>query len=171
MKNSYRYAIAWFSLFGFVLLASGIWLFGLKIGFSVEAVSEYYLGSEAAFTRPKSVHGLLETALPHLGSMGLFIMVTGHFLIFTPSKQRPYAIMLVSALFLAALLNILSPFGIIAGLTFFSWVKLLSFAALQVLGTGLLWLIFKAAFSDIIDRHKNELSPPVIPSGALKGSR
>ena len=88
MKKSYRYAIAYFTLFGFLLLASGIWLFALKIGFSVDAITAYYLGSEAAYTQPKSVHGLFEVALPHLGSMGLFIMVTGHFLIFTPSKER-----------------------------------------------------------------------------------
>lgn len=161
MKKSYRYAVTFFALFSVLLLASGTWLFALKIGFSPQEVTAYYLGDAASYTQPKSLYGLLEVALPHLGSMGLFIMVTGHFLIFTPVKQRRLAVMLITGLFLAALANILSPFGIIAGLTQLVWLKLFAFALLQILGLLLLWLVFNATVTGILSERKK-------PSGALR---
>lgn len=154
MKKSYRYAITYFALMSILLLISGTWLFAAKIGFSPEALSAYYLGDAARYTQPKSMHGLLEVALPHLGSTGLFIMVTGHFLIFTPAKKRRMAVVLVIALLAAALLNILSPFGIIAGFTLFAWLKLFAFATFEILGLLLLWLVFEATLTGILSERK-----------------
>ena len=54
MHQSYRFAIAYFVLFGLLLLASGMVLFFSKIGFTYEAVESYYLGSQALFTTSKS---------------------------------------------------------------------------------------------------------------------
>ena len=149
MQQSYRYAIAYFALFGALLLASGAVLFFSKIGFSYEAVQSYYLGSEALFSAPKSSYGLLETALPHLGSMGLFIMVTGHFLLFSDKRKKRLAAKLVIALFIAALLDIFSGFLIVQGLASFIWAKLAAFAVLQILGLYLLWLLFGAVWQGI----------------------
>jgi hypothetical protein len=145
VKNAYRYAIAYFTLFGGLLLLSGFWLFALKIGFTPSHVAAYYLGDEALFTAPKSFAGLMESALPHLGGMGLFVMVTAHFLHFAPRKKKPGAKRMAVILFIAALLDIFSPFAIINGFAFFAWVKLASFFALQLLGLTLLWLVFSAA--------------------------
>lgn len=149
MHQSYRYAIAWFVLFGTLLLLSGMVLFFSKIGFSYESVQSYYLGSEALFSAPKSSYGLLETALPHLGSMGLFIMVTGHFLLFSDKRRKQLATKVVIALFIAALLDIFSGFLIVQGLELFVWVKLAAFAVLQLLGLFLLWLLFGAVWQGI----------------------
>jgi hypothetical protein len=149
MHQSYRFAIAWFALFGMLLLLSGMLLFFSKIGFSYEAVQSYYLGSEALFTTPKSSYGLLEVALPHLGSMGLFIMVSGHFLLFSEQRKKRLAQKTVSALFIAALLDIFSGFLIVEGWTFFIWIKLLAFGMLQLLGLYLLWLLFSAVWQGI----------------------
>ena len=149
MHQSYRYAIAWFALFGALLLLSGMVLFFSKIGFSYTAVQSYYLGSEALFTSPKSSYGLLETALPHLGSMGLFIMVTGHFLLFASKERKRRAVKPVIALFIVALLDIFSGFLIVEGWSFFIWVKLAAFALLQLLGLYLLWLLFSAVWQGI----------------------
>ena len=149
MHQSYRVAIAWFALFGALLLASGMVLFLSKIGFSYEAVKSYYLGSETLFINPKSSYGLLETALPHLGSMGLFIMVTGHFLLFSDQRKKRLAKKTVVFLFIAALLDIFSGFLIVEGWTFFVWVKLLAFGLLQLLGLYLLWLLFSAVWQGI----------------------
>jgi len=124
-------------------------LFLSKIGFSYEAVKSYYLGSETLFINPKSSYGLLETALPHLGSMGLFIMVTGHFLLFSDQRKKRLAKKTVVFLFIAALLDIFSGFLIVEGWTFFVWVKLLAFGLLQLLGLYLLWLLFSAVWQGI----------------------
>ncbi len=155
MKAAYRYSVAYFSLFGLILLLSGLWLFGLKIGFTPDAVSAYYLGSAEMFTQPKSTHGLLEIAVPHLGAMGLFIMVSAHFLIFVPKERRRHALALSIALFTTALLNIFAPFAIIAGLHSFIWIKLISLIALQLLGLHLLWVIFSEAFRTLY--HHREI--------------
>ncbi|WP_345974206.1 hypothetical protein [Sulfurimonas sp. HSL3-7] len=149
MHQSYRISIAYFTLFGALLLSSGMVLFFSKIGFSYEAVKSYYLGSEALFSSPKSSYGLLETALPHLGSMGLFIMVTGHFLLFSTKEKKRLAKKTVVLLFLAALLDIFSGFLIVGGWIFFVWVKLLAFGILQLLGLYLLWLLFSAVWQGI----------------------
>jgi len=149
MHQSYRFAIAYFALFGMLLLISGMVLFFSKIGFSYGAVESYYLGSEALFTGPKSSYGLLETALPHLGSMGLFVMVTGHFLLFSDKRRKQLALRTVTALFISALLDIFSGFLIVEGWSFFIWVKLAAFALLQLLGLFLLWLLFSAVWQGI----------------------
>jgi hypothetical protein len=124
-------------------------LFFSKIGFSYGAVESYYLGSEALFSAPKSSYGLLEVALPHLGSMGLFIMVTAHFLLFSDKRKKQLATKVVIALFIAALLDIFSGFFIVGGISQFIWVKLAAFAVLQLLGLFLLWLLFSAVLQGI----------------------
>ena len=149
MHQSYRIAIAYFTVFGALLLISGAILFISKLGISYESVQTFYLGNQAQFTQPKSTYGLLETALPHLGAMGLFIFVTGHFLLFTTKKQKQRAIKPVVILFIAALFDIGSGFLIVQGLTFFIWVKLLSFLLLQLIGLYLLWLLFSAVWQGI----------------------
>lgn len=149
MHQSYRYAIAYFALFGALLLASGALLFFSKIGFSYASVESYYLGSEALFTTAKSSYGLLEVALPHLGSMGLFVMVTAHFLLFAAKEKKRRAVKPVIALFAVALLDIVSGFLIVEGWTLFVWVKLAAFALLQLLGFYLLWLLFSAIWQGI----------------------
>ncbi len=149
MHQSYRIAIAYFTVFGALLLISGAFLFVSKLGISYESVQMFYLGNKAQFTQPKSAYGLLETALPHLGGMGLFIFVTGHFLLFTTKKQKQRAIKPVVILFIAALLDIGSGFLIVQGLTFFIWIKLLSFLLLQLLGLYLLWLLFSTVWQGI----------------------
>jgi hypothetical protein len=154
MHQSYRFAIAYFVLFGLLLLASGMVLFFSKIGFTYEAVESYYLGSQALFTTSKSSYGLLEVALPHLGAMGLFIMVTGHFLLFSTKAKKQRAKHLVIALFVLALLDIFSGFLIVDGWTLFIWLKLFSFMFLQLLGLYLLWLLFSAVWQGIVS-YKN----------------
>jgi len=152
MKQSYRAAILYFTLFALLLLLSGTWLFASKIGLTPEAVNLYYVGNEKLFHMPKSPEGVLEIALPHLGGMGLFIMVSAHFMLFAPKRRRQWAKTTAIILFIAALLDIFSPYAIINGLTIFSWVKLLSFFLLQGLALFLLWLVFLTAFEGIIKK-------------------
>lgn len=141
MKSAYRYSVAYFALFGMLLLLSGLWLFGVKIGLSPEAIKTYYLGSEALFAQPKSIHGLMEIAVPHLGATGLFIMVSAHFLIFVPKERRAHALSLSIVLFITALINIFTPFAIIAGYHSLVWIKITSFIVLQTTGLYLLWIL------------------------------
>ena len=144
MHRAYRFAIGYFALFGLLLLGSGGWLFYAKIGFTPEAVALYYGGSD---TVPgKSAYGLLETAVPHLGAMGLFIMVAAHFLLFAPKRAKRLAAKLVLALFAAAACDIAAGPAVAAGFPAWSWLKLMAFALLMALATWLLLVILYYAF-------------------------
>ncbi len=150
MKNAYRAAILYFTFFAVMLLVSGTWLFATKIGLSPDAVTLYYLGNEALFQMPKSSEGLLEIVLPHLGGMGLFIMVSAHFMLFAPKNRHQWAKITAIILFTTALLDIFSPYAIINGFAFFNWVKLISFFLLQSLALFLLGLVFLSAFEGVV---------------------
>lgn len=141
MHRAYRFAIGYFALFACLMLVSGAWLFYSKIGFTPEQVGLYYLGDG---TRPgKSAYGLLESAVPHLGAMGMFIMVTAHFFLFATSKAKRTAVRLAIALFVAALLDIAAGSLIAWGWSAWSWVKLGAFFALMVLS---LWLTLQVLY-------------------------
>jgi len=149
MHQSYRIAITYFTIFGALLLISGAVLFVSKLGISYESVQTFYLGNTSQFIQAKSTYGLLETALPHLGAMGLFVFVTGHFLLFASKKEKQNAIKPVIVLFTVALLDIMSGFLIVSGWTFFIWIKIISFMLLQLLGLYLLFIIFKNTLKSI----------------------
>ena len=149
MHQSYRFAIAYFAIFGTLLLLSGAVLFISKLGISYESVSMFYLGNVEQFSQPKSTYGLLETALPHIGAMGLFIFVTAHFMLFTSKKERQKTVLPAIILFAAALIDIGSGFLIVQGWTFFVGVKIIAFLTLQVVGLYLLFTLFKYTLQGI----------------------
>ena len=149
MHQSYRIAITYFTIFGALLFISGAVLFVSKLGISYESVQTFYLGNTSQFIQAKSTYGLLETALPHLGAMGLFVFVTGHFLLFASKKEKQNAIKPVIVLFMVALLDIISGFLIVSGWSFFIWIKIISFMLLQIIGLYLLFIIFKNTLKSI----------------------
>jgi len=149
MHQSYRYAIMYFTIFSTLLLLSGAVLFVSKLGVSYESIELFYLGSTEQFCQPKSNFGLLETALPHFGAMGLLVFVIGHFLLFSPKQERQRAVLPVLVMFGAALLDIASGFIIVNGWTFFIWIKMAAFLTLQTVGMYLLYLVFKSTLMGI----------------------
>ena len=144
MHRAYRFAIGYFALFGLLLLLSGGWLFAAKIGWTPGAVSLYYLGSETV--TGKSAYGLLESAVPHLGAMGLFIMVAAHFVLFAPPKAKRRAVKIVVALFTAAATDIAAGTVVASGCGVCAWLKLFAFGSLMLLATSLLLVILYYAF-------------------------
>lgn len=53
-----------------------------KMGLTASSVTDYYLGSEENFTRPKSYQSLLEVSHFHLFSMGILAVTLTHLLLF-----------------------------------------------------------------------------------------
>ena len=147
MHTAYRTAIVYFTLFGLLLLASGTGLFAAKIGFTPESVMQYYHGGTESAA--KSFEGLAEVAVPHLAGMGLFIMVTGHFMLFAPKAAKRKAVRTVLWLFAAALAEIAAGFFIAEGNSVFVWFKLSGFVLLILLGTRLCICVAAAAFRNI----------------------
>jgi len=147
MQQSYRWAIAYFTLFSLALLASGAALFWLKTGMTPSGVTLYYAGGNAA--PGKSTLGLLETAVPHMGGMGLFIMVTAHFMLFGPKTQKRRTARIAVILFVSALPEIGAGFAAAAGVGGAVYVKLGAFAVLAVLGSVLALTVFFTALRGI----------------------
>jgi len=149
MHQSYRYAIAYFCLFAFALLASGAALFYQKMGIGCVGVGAYYLGSGLA--PGKSTAGILEAAVPHLGGMGLFIMVSAHFMLFGPGASKRRAAKRAALLFAAALAEIAAGFFAAAGMPGAACVKFAAFVLLTGLGAWLLFTVFLTALRGIAE--------------------
>ena len=135
-------AVLYFTIFAFLLLLSAVALFVQKIGWTPLDVLTYYRGDETRFIMSKSFDGVLELLLPHFLAMGLFIMVMAHFLIFGSKKLQKQLKHTIVWLFLAAFLDIISPFLIIEGIEIFALIKLGAFILLQLLSIYLLGLLF-----------------------------
>ncbi len=54
-----------------------------KMSLSADSVITYYLGSEQAFTQPKSYQSLLEVSHFHLFSMGMLVLTLTHLMLMT----------------------------------------------------------------------------------------
>ena len=144
MTKAYKYSIVYFLVFSLLLILSGVLLFEYKIGFSVEQISSYYLGDEDKFINPQTSSSILKITTPHIFAFGLFIMVLLHFLIFTKKRSSKTLKAVIYLTFLSAILELLSPFGIINNIEFFAYVKLLSFIIFDLLVLFSSWLLFRS---------------------------
>ena len=144
MTKAYKYSIVYFLVFSLLLILSGVLLFEYKIGFSVEQISSYYLGDEDKFINPQTSSSILKIFTPHIFAFGLFIMVLLHFLIFTKKRSSKTLKAVIYLTFLSAILELLSPFGIINNIEFFAYVKLLSFIIFDLLVLFSSWLLFRS---------------------------
>ena len=59
-----------------------------RMGLTASSVQEYYLGSPARFTEPRSYESLLEVSHAHLFSMGMLAVTLTHLLLFAPLADR-----------------------------------------------------------------------------------
>lgn len=144
MTKAYKYSLIYFLAFSLLLLISGLLLFEHKIGFSVQEISSYYLGNEDKFINPQTNSGILKIVTPHLFAFGLFIMVLLHFLIFTKKRNSRTLKTVIYLTFISAVLELLSPFGIINSIEFFAYIKLLSFFIFELLVLFSSWLLFRS---------------------------
>ena len=127
-------------------LASGIWLFVEKFGLIPSQVYLYFAGDAENFIMPKSIEGLLETAVPHFLAISTTIFVYAHFLLFTNVISQNKKFLLITALFITAMIDIFSPFGIIYGYEIFAWMKVIAFWSFEFLMGLLLFVLFQAVF-------------------------
>ncbi len=114
-------------------LLSGIWLFIEKFGLSPSEVYLYFHGNEKEFILPKSIEGLLETAVPHFMAISTTIFVYGHFLLFTKVISENKKFLLIFLLFLSASIDIFSPLGIVYGYMGFAYLKVIAFWSFESL--------------------------------------
>ena len=148
MTQAYKLSILYFLAFSLLLTISGIMLFEHKIGFNINAISNYYLGDEEKFIVAKTSMGILKIVLPHLFAFGLFFMVLLHFLVFTKDRGSKGLRVLIFLTFFSAFLEVFSPFFIILGAVWFSYVKVASFIILESLVLYIMYLLFHSIIKD-----------------------
>lgn len=135
----FRGTVIGFLAFVIVQMASGGILFVRKMGFAATGVQAFYLGSEAAFTRPRTLAGLLEVAVPHLLGMPLVLFISLHLVAFVGLVHRRAFALLSGLSFGAALAGIAAGFGIRYLWPALAWAKIAAFVGLEAL--LLLWLV------------------------------
>jgi hypothetical protein len=114
-------------------------LFAMKLGGSPARVQEFYLGSEATFAAPKSLAGLLETAVPHLVAVPLVLFVAAHLVAFTGLLRRRVFAVLCATSFVAALVGLGAGFAVRFVWPGIAAVKIGAFLALEA--TLLAWIV------------------------------
>jgi len=116
--------------------------FFLKLGFSYQSVSEYFLGNPDKFLQPRTAMGLLEITHIHLFTMGVVLLAVTHILALFPLKEK-LKLWLFSMAFMSAFLDILSGWLITFVHPYFSYLKMLSFVVLQI---SLGWILIAALY-------------------------
>ena len=144
MQKAYKYAVLYFLAFSLLLMTSSVLLFSEKIGFSSQAIVEYYLGNEDKFIVAKSFSGVLKIVLPHIFAFGLFVMVILHFVVFTKTAKAKYMTFFIYTLFFVSLLELFTPLLIINGYESFAYLKLISFVLFVFLVLYILWILFRS---------------------------
>jgi hypothetical protein len=125
-----------------VQAASAAVLFVRKMGPGAEAVRAFYLGSEARFTAPRTLPGLLEVALPHLLAIPLVLFAVAHLVAFAGTVRRRLVTTLTAASFACALAGIGAGFLVRFVAPGAAVVKLAAFLGTEL--TLLLWLALLA---------------------------
>lgn len=138
----FRLPAAAFCTFLAIQAVSAAVLFAMKLGASPGRIEEFYRGAEATFSAPKTLPGLLETAVPHLLAVPLVLFIAAHLVAFTGMLRRRVFAVLCGTSFAAALVGLLAGFAVRFVSPTVSVVKLGAFLALEA--TLLAWITLLA---------------------------
>lgn len=142
MKNPhlYKIVIGYMLLFVVAILLSGSWLFLLSQGLEkthiVDALIKFI-----QTPAPKSLHGLVEVASPHLFAIGTLIFVLAHFMLFSTKVKHNTSKTLAWLLYISALFNIIAYGFISLGVFISGWIKLLAMGLFVLLFLLMLGLV------------------------------
>jgi len=146
-KNTLLRLIVVFTILFFVFLWLTNLLLYLQVGFSYDSIVEYYRGSEESFRPAKSYMGLLEEAHFHFFSMAVILVTLNHLILFTAIGGIWKLILIVSS-FVSALGDIAGGWLIRYLSPEFAYLKLASFAVLQISMAALMiivvWFLYSA---------------------------
>ena len=125
-----------------VVFLTGLWVtnwgfYFSKMGLTPQSVVDYYRGSEALFTQPRSYETMLETTHFHLPMMAVVILILTHLAIFAPFSARTKN-WFIGATFGSALLEEGSGWLVRFADPGFALVKIVSFLVFQALMAFLL---------------------------------
>jgi hypothetical protein len=138
-------------LAGFLVFVALLWvtnglLFFSQMSFSYTAIVDFYRGSEAAFSQPRSFKVLLEISHFHLFAMGILVLTMTHLVLFAPISIRTKAWLIIAS-FSGALADEAAGWLVRFVHPGFAWLKLAGFVTLQT-SLGLMiaiiaWAVWK----------------------------
>jgi len=133
------------TLLWLVVFLTGLWItnFGFyfsKMGLTPQSVVDYYCGSQALFSQPRSFQSMLEVTHFHLPMMAIVILMLTHLLIFAPFSDR-VKIGFISTTFGSALLEEGSGWLVRFISPSLAILKILSFLTFQALMAFLLFAL------------------------------
>lgn len=109
-----------------------------KMGLTADSVVEYYLGSEAKFTQPRSYQSLLEITHFHLFAMGMLAVTLTHLVLFA-NVSAGFKIWLSGITYASAIADELAGWLVRFVHPLFAYFKIASFLSLELsLGATLL---------------------------------
>jgi hypothetical protein len=164
----FRGAIVVLACFLLVQAASAGILFLQKMGPGADAVRAFYLGSEARFTGPRTLAGLLEVALPHLLAIPLVLFAVAHLVAFAGVLRRRAVTALTAVSFASALAGICAGFVIRFVTPWAAPAKIVAFAAMEL--TLLLWIAVLASMLAAISAPATVAEPGAASAGATRRS-
>jgi hypothetical protein len=128
-----------------VVFLTGLWITNFlfyfsKMGLTPQSVVDYYRGSEALFTQPRSFQTMLETTHFHLPMMAVVILLLTHLLIFGPFSTR-FKVWFISGTFGSALLEEGSGWLVRFVHPGFAILKIISFFVFQAMMAFLLFAL------------------------------
>ncbi len=128
----FRWPALGFAAYLLVQAGSAAALFALKLGGGAAGVRDFYLGAPDRFVAAKSLAGLLEVTVPHLAAIPLVLFAAIHVIGFARSLPRTLFTTLVALSFASALGDVLSGFAVRWISPGLAWLKVASFAGLEV---------------------------------------
>jgi len=128
-----RLVIALFLLFTLLFWLTNGLLFFDRMGFSITAITEHFLGKKTAWGAgvPRSYKVLLEISHAHLFAMGILVMTMTHLLLFVPASMG-LKVQLVIVTFATALLDEGAGWLIRYVHPGFAYLKLIAFIGFQL---------------------------------------
>lgn len=119
-----------------LLFFAGFWvttalMYFSKMDLAPSSVVEYYNGSDANFTQPRTYGSMLEVTHGHLPVMALVALLLTHLFIFTPFSTKLKTTGII-AFFASALLGEAASWLVRFVHAGFAWLKITAFVALEI---------------------------------------
>ena len=127
-----RLTILFTLLFLTAFWVSNFAMFFAKMGSTPQSIADYYLGSEGAYTMPRTYQSMLEVTHGHLPMMAVVILLLTHLLIFAPYAFKT-KVVLISTSFSLALIQEAAGWLVRFGSPAFAWLKLTAFLGFQAM--------------------------------------
>ena len=147
-----RLTLLWTSAFLTGLWGTNFFFYFSKMGLTPRSVVDYYRGSEALFTQPRSFETMLETTHFHLPMMAVVVLILTHLAIFAPFSRRTKT-WIISGTFGSALLEEGSGWLVRFVWTGFAILKILSFFVFQFFMAFLLFALVRYLLA--ASKHKH----------------